>query len=397
MAESGSGHVRYAVNGQVRIAYEDLGGTGGAPLLLIMGLAVSRFWWPDALVSEFVRRGFHVVAYDQRDAGQSTHFPDAGTGGPLAAVLRRHSPAYTAEDMTDDAVAVLDALGWDSAHLFGHSMGGQVAQRTGTRHPGRVRSLTSSASLPGDVGGLSASRYIHLGLVARLARMRFTEGRDGDLALAVAATRAIASLAYPFDEQVIRAMAARDEVSGLRDTAAQSRQAGAKWHGGPLSQLRVPTLVLHGSDDPLLRPAAARRTAQAISGARLVILPRVGHYLPAEVYPQVAGEVRALAERAAAAPSPTDAVLAPRAGHTGRVLQPERRGEQQFLAPRRAHELEAGRYAGARRPDGLRGARRSCGVEQPGVLGDLDDHVDQRFRAQVLQPGREHGQRRQGE
>src|SRR5579864_6692974 len=89
MAESGSGHVRYAVNGQVRIAYEDLGGTGGAPLLLIMGLAVSRFWWPDALVSEFVRRGFHVVAYDQRDAGQSTHFPDAGTGGPLAAVLRR--------------------------------------------------------------------------------------------------------------------------------------------------------------------------------------------------------------------------------------------------------------------------------------------------------------------
>jgi alpha-beta hydrolase superfamily lysophospholipase len=89
----------------------------------------------------------------------------------------------------------------------------------------------------------------------------------------------------------------------VRDTAAQSRQAGAKWHGGRLSQLRVPALVLHGSDDPLLRPAAARRTAKAISGARLVILPGVGHYPPAEVYPQVAREVRALADRAATAPS----------------------------------------------------------------------------------------------
>jgi pimeloyl-ACP methyl ester carboxylesterase len=137
-------------------------------------------------------------------------------------------------------------------------------------------------------------------MVARLARMRFPDGRDGDIALALAATRAIASPAYPFDEQAVRQMAARDQVSGLRDTAAQSRQAGAKWHGGRLSQLRLPTLVLHGSDDPLLRPAAARRTAKSISGARLVIMPGVGHYLPAEVYPRIAGEVRSLADRAVA-------------------------------------------------------------------------------------------------
>jgi pimeloyl-ACP methyl ester carboxylesterase len=297
MEAPGPGRVRYARNGGVRIAFEELGGAGGDPLLLIMGLAVSRFWWPEALVTEFISRGFHVAAYDQRDAGQSTHFPDTGTAGPLAAVLRRRSPAYTAEDMTDDAIAVLDALGWDSAHLFGHSMGGQVAQRTALRHPARVRAITSSASLPGDVGSIGAGRYVRLSTVARLARMKFPEGRDGDLDLAVAAVRAIASPAYPLDEDEVRRMAGRDQVSGLRDTAAQSRQAGAKWHGGRLSQLRVPTLVLHGAADPLLRPAAGRRTAAAISGARLVILTGVGHYLPAEVYPQIATEVRALADQ----------------------------------------------------------------------------------------------------
>src|SRR6266496_3447311 len=172
MAAPATKETRYARNGEVRIAFEDLGGARGEPLLLIMGLAVSRFWWPQGLVDELVRRGFHVVAYDQRDAGQSTHFPDTGAASPIAAVLRRRSPAYTAEDMTHDAVAVLDALGWDSAHLFGHSMGGQLAQRIALRHPGRVRSITSSASLPGDVGRLGAARYVRVGTLARLARMK---------------------------------------------------------------------------------------------------------------------------------------------------------------------------------------------------------------------------------
>jgi pimeloyl-ACP methyl ester carboxylesterase len=305
MTAPAPGQVRYAHNGDVRIAFEELGGAGGDPLLLIMGLAVSRFWWPDALVEEFIRRGFHVAAYDQRDAGQSTHFPDTGAASPLAAVLRRSSPVYSAEDMTDDAVAVLDALGWDSAHLFGHSMGGQMAQRTAVRHPARVRSITSSASLPGSIGRLGAARYVRLGTVARLARLRFPEGKEGDIALALAVTRAIASPDYPVNEAAVRQMAERDEVSGARDTGAQSRQAGAKWHGGRMSQIQVPALILHGAADPLLRPAAARRTAAAISGARLVILPGVGHYLPDAVYPQVATEVRARADRAAAAPSQT--------------------------------------------------------------------------------------------
>jgi pimeloyl-ACP methyl ester carboxylesterase len=289
---------RYARNGAAEIAFEELGGAGGEPLLLIMGLGVSRFWWPPGLAAELAAHGFHVAAYDQRDAGESTHFPGAGAGSPVAAALRRRSAAYTAEDMTDDAVAVLDALGWESAHLFGHSMGGQLAQRTALRHPRRVRSITSSASLPSDVTGLAAARYVHLGLVARLARMRFPEGREGDIALGLALARAVASPGYPFDEAEARARIERDLVSGVRDTGAQSRQAGAKWHGARLSELRIPALVLHGERDPLLRPAAARRTAAAIEGARLVLLPGVGHDLPAAVWPRVAAEVQALADRA---------------------------------------------------------------------------------------------------
>jgi pimeloyl-ACP methyl ester carboxylesterase len=302
---------RYARNGAVEIAFEDLGGARGDPLLLVMGLGVSRFWWPQGLVDEFVRQGFHVVAYDQRDAGESTHFPGAGPASPIAAVARRTSPAYSAADMTDDAVAVLDALGWDSAHLFGHSMGGQLAQRTALRHRDRVRSITSSASLPSDVSGLRAARYIHLGLVARLARLKVPEGRDGDIEVGLAAARAIASPGYPFDEAEVRSRIDRDLEhgipSGARDAAAQSRQAGAKWHGGKLSTLRIPALVLHGADDQLLRPAAAKRTAAQIAGARLLLLPGVGHDLPAAVWPQVAREVRALADRAAEPPSPTGA------------------------------------------------------------------------------------------
>ena len=292
---------RYARNGEASIAFEDLGGVGGSPLLLIMGMGVSRFWWPEGLVAELIDRGFHVLSYDQRDAGESTRFPHAGGGNPVVSVLRRKSAAYSAEDMTDDAVAVMDAIGWDSAHLLGASMGGQLAQRIALRHSGRVRTVTTVASLPSDASGLAAVRFVRASTVARLTRIasRVPAGRAGDIELGVAVARVLASPGYPFDEAGVRARIARDARSGARDIAAQSRQAGAKWHSGRLAELRAPTLVMHGDADPLLRPAAGKATAAAIGGARLVILPGVGHDLPAATWPQVADEVRALADRAA--------------------------------------------------------------------------------------------------
>jgi pimeloyl-ACP methyl ester carboxylesterase len=290
---------QYARNGAVQIAYDRLAGSEGDPLLLVMGLAVSRFWWPAGLCQEFARQGFAVARYDQRDAGQSTRLPDTGGGNPFVAVARRRG-AYSSEDMTDDAVAVLDALGWEQAHVFGASLGGVIAQRIALRHPDRVRSVVSAAAVPSDVSGIGLGRFLHFGLLARLARARFPEGRDGDIQLSLMLAREVASPAYPFDENAAREWIEREVDSGPRDTKAQSRQAGAQWHGPKLRELRKPVLVLHGDHDPILRVSAARATAKAIDGARLVVLPGVGHDLPAPLWPAIAREVRQLADRARA-------------------------------------------------------------------------------------------------
>ncbi|MFF4223798.1 alpha/beta fold hydrolase [Streptomyces abikoensis] len=292
---------RYADNGGVRIAFEELGGTGGDPLLLVMGLGASRFWWPRGLADELVRRGFHVVAYDQRDAGESTRFPGRRRTHPLVALLRREAPAYTAEDLTDDAITVLDALGWKRAHLFGHSMGGLIAQRIAIRHHTRIRTLTSSSAVPSDVRGLNVLRYVRLGTVARFTRLRHPRTPEGELALALDVTRLLAAPGQRVNEDDVRELVRREAAHGVvsfRDDEAQSRQIGAKWHGGALGDITAPTLVLHGEGDPLLRTAAARRIAAAIPDARLRTVPDVGHYLGRDAWATYASEVREIANAA---------------------------------------------------------------------------------------------------
>lgn len=288
-----------ARNGPADIAYDTLAGSEGEPLLLVMGLAVSRFWWPAGLCQRFADLGFAVARYDQRDAGESTRMPDTGSSNPFAALARKRG-AYTSEDMTDDAIAVLDALGWQRAHLFGASLGGVIAQRIALRHPDRVLSVVSYAGIPSDTSGLGAFRYMRLGMLARLSRLRFPEGRDGDIQMSLALARAVASPAHPFDETAAREWVEREADSGPRDTRAQSRQVGATWHGPKLRDLHKPTLVLHGDHDPLLRVSAGRDTAKAIAGARLVLLPGAGHDLPEQLWATIADEVRRNADRAAA-------------------------------------------------------------------------------------------------
>jgi pimeloyl-ACP methyl ester carboxylesterase len=293
---------RYVDSGGARIAYEELGGSGGDPILLVMGLGTSRFWWPDGLVDEFVRRGFHVAAYDQRDAGESAHFPGERVGSPLKALLRRPTPAYRAEDLADDAAAVLDALGWQRAHLFGHSMGGLIAQRVAIRHPARVLSLTTSSAVPSDVKGMRVLRYVQLGTVRGFAKLHFPETHEGNTGLAMAVTRLLAAPGQTIEESDVNALVekeAQHNVASFRDDKAQSRQIGAKWSGGGLRQIAAPTLVLHGEGDPLLRVRAAHDVAAAIPGSRLRTFPGVGHFPTRESWPAYAAAVRELVDQAA--------------------------------------------------------------------------------------------------
>ncbi|MDT0342430.1 alpha/beta fold hydrolase [Streptomyces litchfieldiae] len=293
--------MRWAGNGAVRLAFDSLTErTDGEPLLLATGLGANRLWMPDGLCRTLAARGFAVARYDQRDGGESTHLPPTATRNPISALFAKRGEAYTAEDMADDAVAVMDALGWQSAHLLGVSLGGAVAQRVALRHPDRVRTLTSMAAVPGDVSGLRALRYIRMGTLGKFARLKFPDTPEGAVAAGVAVSRLLASPNRPFDESAAREAAERSADSGVHDQQAQSRQIGAQWHGPPISAITRPTLVLHGEDDPLIKPGAAKRIASRIRGSRLVLLPGVGHELPECAWARVAAEVHELADAAGA-------------------------------------------------------------------------------------------------
>ncbi|GAB3118473.1 alpha/beta hydrolase [Streptomyces calidiresistens] len=292
--------VRRAENGPVRLAFDSLTeGADGEPLLLATGLGANRRWIPDGLCRMLAARGFAVARYDQRDGGESTHLPPTATRNPLSALMAGRSEAYTAEDMADDAVAVMDALGWASAHLMGVSLGGAIAQRVALRHPDRVRTLITVAAVPGDASGLRAVRHIRLRTLAKFARLRFPDTPEGSVAAGLAVSRLLASPNRPFDETAAREAAERNPDSGMRDREAQSRQIGARWHGPPIDDITRPTLVLHGADDPLIKPGAAREIASRIPGSRLVLLPGVGHELPESSWETVATEIHRLARSAA--------------------------------------------------------------------------------------------------
>ncbi|MFH8570864.1 alpha/beta fold hydrolase [Streptomyces sp. NPDC017993] len=293
------GPVRRAENGPVRLAVDQLcEGAAGEPLLLVTGLGVNRLWVPDGLCRMLAAQGFAVARYDQRDGGESTHLPPTATGNPLSALFTKRGEAYTAEDMADDAVAVMDALGWRSAHLLGVSLGGAVAQRVAIRHPDRVRTLTSMAAVPGDTSGLRVMRYIRMRTLAAFARLRFPDTPDGAVSAGIAVARLLASPNRAFDERAAREAAERNADSGVHDRQAQSRQIGAQWHGPPISAITRPTLVLHGEDDPLIKPGAGRAIASRISDARLVLLPEVGHELPESAWGSIVTEIRGLADTA---------------------------------------------------------------------------------------------------
>lgn len=268
---------RSASNG-IELVYEAFGDEADPPLLLVMGLGVPCFGWDDRFCRALAERGLWVIRFDNRDVGESTHLRAAARPDLGAALIGdTSSAAYRLEDMADDAAGLLDALGTESAHVVGASMGGMIAQVLAIRHPERVRSLTSIMSTVGP----PRPEAVEV-LLAPPARTR------GEYEQRIVDNwRLIGSPGFSFDEDRLRQLARRSWDAGY-DGDGVARQLLAILALGDRSEalgaVEVPTVVIHGDSDPLIQPEGGRATAQAIAGAELDMVEGMGHDLPVELY-----------------------------------------------------------------------------------------------------------------
>ena len=289
--------MKIEVNG-LRIEVEDSGGTG-TPLLLLMGLGGQLTHWPADLVQSLADAGHRVIRMDNRDAGLSTHLREQGTPTiPWVALqarlgLRPRVP-YRLADMAGDALGVLDALGVARAHIVGISMGAMIAQRLVLAAPGRVLSLSSIMGSSGARGLLKPRPE-----VMRVGMGR-TRARD-DAALQayyVRFLKAISSQALPPTDAQLQAVFDATAARHRPSTAATLRQLAAiladTGRAAQLAQIRCPTLVLHGADDPLVPLAGGQDTARRIPGARLEVVPDMAHDLAPAPHPEILRPVQAL-------------------------------------------------------------------------------------------------------
>jgi pimeloyl-ACP methyl ester carboxylesterase len=297
MAYKGMMHCQFVDANGLKIAYETFGDPDRPAVLLVMGLGTQMIAWPDELCRTIAERGHHVIRFDNRDAGLSTHLNDLAAPSLVDLVLRRRKPPYTIDDMADDAVGLLDALGLDAAHVVGASMGGFIAQTIAIRHPSRVRSLTLFMTSTG-------SRFVgHPTLAA--AKQWFRRRHRIDRHTAIEATvntfRVIGSRGYALDEEYLRDIAGRsydrayDPPGYLRQVAASVRQPNRTRH---LRRITVPAVVIHGLDDPLINSSGGRAIARAIPRARLVAFNGMGHDLPRALWPRFADEICDLVRQA---------------------------------------------------------------------------------------------------
>lgn len=267
----------------IDIELEDTGGEGRPVVLLIMGLNMQLIAWPDNFVKGLVAAGFRVVRFDNRDAGLSTQFDEAGTRNLLWQGLRYRvglpvQSAYGLQDMANDAIGVLDALGIRRAHVLGASMGGMIAQRVAATVPERVTSLVSLMSSSG-ARGLPGPRS---DVVALMMRRPVKRDEASLVAHSMRLVRLIAGPFYPPDEgalreRLTRAMRRAYRPEGLmRQIAAVAADTD---RAKLLARIASPTLVVHGDVDPLVPIACGQDTVRRIPGAQFVAIPGMGHDL----------------------------------------------------------------------------------------------------------------------
>jgi pimeloyl-ACP methyl ester carboxylesterase len=283
---------RLMANG-IEIEYEAIGDAGAAPLLLISGLGSQLISWDDRFCEQLAARGFFVIRFDNRDSGLSTKIEAAGEPDLLAAIAGNPSPAYRLEDMADDAVGVLSALGIRAAHIVGVSMGGFISQLVAINHPDRALSVTLIMTGPGGEDEVPPTPEG----IEVLTRMP-PDTREERIDHAMWSRQVVAGSGDTFDEGVERRRAERAydrsyyPVGTLRQLIATM---AADSRIGRLSSVKVPTLVIHGIDDVLIPIENGRLVAAAVPGARLVELETMGHNVPERFWPEI---LDAIAENA---------------------------------------------------------------------------------------------------
>ncbi len=267
------------------IHYEVVGDVDAPPLVLLSGGGAQLISWHVDLVAMLVGRGLRVIRMDNRDVGRSARFggPDDIDGG------------YGLGDMGDDVVRVLDAVGVDTAHLVGHSMGGMMAQMVAIDHPARVRSLGLLSTIPGR-----DPRYILHGERPELMQQPARYTRDEVVAGARAFASATAAQRYPLDVEW-NAWAAGEAYDRGYAPEGFSRQWSALLRAPErleaLRSVDVPAFVFHGRDDDVLHWSAAVDMAEALPHAELQVHPDLGHYLNAEFWPALVDGIVRTVER----------------------------------------------------------------------------------------------------
>ncbi len=274
----------------IDLAYDSFGDEADKTIMLIAGLSTQMIRWTVPFCAALAARGYRVIRFDNRDTGRSTHFhrcapPDFGA---LAAALmagQRPDVPYTLYDMAADAIGLLDALAIDKAHVVGRSMGGMIAQILASEHPGRVLSLTSIMSSTGNPMLPQAAPDV----MAMMTRPSPDPVSDeaGFLAHRLAFARRIAGSGHPFDEESHRLLIL-EETRRAHDPGGSARQIAAMAVSGDrrprLAMITAPTLVIHGTEDPVFRPECGRDTAASIPNADLMLVDGMGHDLPPTLY-----------------------------------------------------------------------------------------------------------------
>jgi pimeloyl-ACP methyl ester carboxylesterase len=296
-------HERFAPVNGIELCYEDLGDPDGEPMLLVMGLGTQLIHWNPGFVNALADRGFRVIRYDNRDAGHSSKIDHPPPGRVAMMFGLPRGRAYHLNDMADDAAGLIEALGLQSAHAFGVSMGGMIAQVAAYRRPDRIRSLTMMMSGSGKrVASLPRLRALGTLLV------KPPRSKEAFVKRTLRTFEVIGSPAHPLDAERKAEFRRTLELTWDRDhsSAGVARQLHAITSSGDrtrrLRDIRAPALVIHGDRDPLVRPAAGRSLARAIPGAEFRLIPGMGHDMPPALFEEFADAIAANAARAGVRP-----------------------------------------------------------------------------------------------